>query len=139
MFRLDEELYLIARRNILYVDPKKDDSFIDWPYDLGVEAGDVPKRRLAYLATYSLLPKRTSIYKIDKASRRVIRLKDLPSAADTAFASIVQLGPKKFLVANYSNPIINDGKINTLRWAWIQGQLSTGHGTGIYLTTLEFP
>jgi hypothetical protein len=77
--------------------------------------------------------------------------KDLPSAADTAFASIVEAGEGRYLVANYSNPVeggpfdwagdspdIPSG-CETDRWSWIQGQTSLDCGTRIYLATLTFP
>jgi hypothetical protein len=43
----------------------------------------------------------------------------------------VQLGPHRFLVANYSSPVEDPDR------TWLQGQLS-GEGTGIYLVELSF-
>jgi hypothetical protein len=131
------EFYLIARRNISYVD-EKEELFMTWPYDLGVQSGTVAQRRVAYLAAYSLLPKRTSVYHLNRTTKTVEWLKDLPGCSDTTFPSYVQLDSagKKFLVANYSNPVLDNP--NTKRWPWIMGQLTTDYGTQIYMTTLTF-
>lgn len=139
MLRVGSEIYLIARRNIVYIDQKKE-RFIEWPYDLLTPFENIANTRMAYLAAYGLLPKRTSVYKIDQKNKKIVWLKDLPSASDTSFPSIVQIGPKKFLLANYSTPLIKDSKrdINTRRWTWLQGQLSVNIGSHIYLTTLDF-
>ena len=140
MFRHGDDIYLIARRSIKYMDPSDDTAFVTWPYDNGLSTAiSIGLRRIANLTEYSLLPKRTALYKIDQKLRTVVWQKDLPSAGDTSFPSIVQLSADRFLIANYSNPIIKEGITNTIRWPWIEGQLSQTHGTQIYLATLDFP
>ena len=142
MFRHGNDIYMIARRSIKYFDKKDDvNGFATQPYGVNLpESIDIGTRRALYLAEYSLLPKRTAIYKIDQENKKVIWLKDLPSTGDTAFPSIVQLSEHKFLIANYSNPIVKKFPfLNTLHWDWLRGQLSQRYGTQIYLATLSFP
>ena len=119
MFRHGDDLYLVARRDI------------DGPYDQGVEGVSYVELRGQYLADYSARPKRTAIYRIDRAAERVVHIVDLPSAGDTAFPSIRRLGPHQVLVANYTSPL-DDPDIS-----WVDGQASS-EGTQIYLVTLTF-
>ena len=119
MFRHGDDLYLIARR-----DPCS-------PYDMGWNFLPFDIRRLVYLAAYSLRPKRTALFRIDTASRKVVWVRDLPGCGDTAFASIIQTGPDSFLVANYTSPL-------WFTWrTWLAGQISI-FGTRIYFVRLDF-
>jgi hypothetical protein len=88
-------------------------------------------RKYALWAQYSLRPKRTTLYRVDPARRLVVAMQDLPSAGDTAFASIVRLDAHTFLVANYTSPPANEST------SWIRGQTDTD-GTRIYLVTIRF-
>jgi hypothetical protein len=152
MLRNGEDLYLVARRNIVY-DGGGDDDFVDAPYDApsALDAAlPMAARRDARLAAYSALPKRTSIYKIDTAGRSVVWQKDLPSASDTSFPAIVDQGAGSFLLANYTNPVDRGpypwapdtedppSDCQAARWPWIEGQTSITCGTRIYLATLQF-
>jgi hypothetical protein len=57
-------------------------------------------------------------------------LMDLPGDGDTAFPSIIRLGPHKFLVANYTSPLDHPD------WSWIHGQVSD-EGTQMYPSTIQ--
>jgi hypothetical protein len=135
MFTQDGELYLVARRNIRY----HGDTFETAKYDLGW-GSDFGLLKWPYLGEYSTLPKRTSLYRLDRDKKELVRILDFPSASDTCFPSIVRLGPKKLLIANYSSPLLDgtDHTPNILKWAWVRGQLTQKYGTGVYLATLEF-
>ena len=119
LFEQGGELYLLARR-----DPTG-------PYERGWTRLPMPLRRLAYMIRYWLTPKRTALYRLDRAKREVVHLADLPSAGDTAFPAVVRLGPRTWLAANYTSPLDAPGA------SWLRGQTSR-RGTGIYLVRLEF-
>lgn len=117
MFRHGKDLYLVARRDL------------GGPFDGGWGFLPLVIRRIAFLAHYSLTPKRTALYRVDPVNRRVIHFVDLPSAGDTAFPSVTRLSANAFLVANYTSPL------NMSDASWIQGQISP-RGTQIYLQTI---
>jgi hypothetical protein len=119
MIRHGKEIYLLARRDI------------GGPYDEGKEDLTFAQKKQTYLLDYSNRPKRTSLYKIDKSARKIVRLFDLPSAGDTAFPSARRTGAHTFLVANYSSPL------SSPNISWLQGQ-SSAAGTQIYLVELSF-
>jgi len=119
MFTHGGEVWLLARRDI------------GGPYDQGREDLTFEEQRLRYLLDYSARPKRTALYRINRELVRVEHVFDLPSAGDTAFPSVVQLEPNRFLIANYSSPLEDPDR------TWLQGQLSS-EGTGIYLVELNF-
>ncbi len=119
MLRHGDDIYLVARRDI------------DGPFDEGRTDLDLQQQRDVYAADYWTRPKRTSLYRIDKAQRRVVRVMDLPSAGDTAFASIRRTGPDSFLVANYTSPVDDPNR------TWLEGQ-GAPDGTSIYLIQLVF-
>lgn len=119
MFQHEGEIYLIARRDL------------GGPFDRGFRHLPFAMRRLALWLRYWLTPKRTALYRIDRDARKVVHLQDLPSAGDTAFPSILQTGPHRFLVANYTSPPKRS------RWSWLHGQISR-KGTGIYFVTIDF-
>jgi hypothetical protein len=119
MFRHGDDLYLVARRDV------------GGPYDARDDDLTLAERRGRYLVAYSLRPKRTALYKIDKAQRKVVHVMDLPGAGDTAFPSVRQTGPDTYLLANYTSPLDNPDI------SWLSGQTSP-RGTQIYLLTLTF-
>ena len=119
LFEQGGELYLLARR-----DPTG-------PYDRAWSRLPFPLRRLMNLARYWLTAKRTALYRLDRKDARVVWLLDLPSAGDTAFPAAVRVGPRTWLVANYTSPLDKPDI------SWVRGQLSR-RGTRIYLTRLVF-
>lgn len=119
LFRHGKDLYLIARR-----DPERD-------FDQGFDLWPQRFRRLPLLISYSLRPKRTTLYHVDTEMRRLVPLTDLPSAGDTAFPAVARLGPHEFLVANYTSPLDMPDA------SWIDGQVSP-RGTAIYMVMLRF-
>ena len=54
---------------------------------------------------YWVTRKRTTLYEVLPDELRSVPILDFPSAADTAFAGIVALGPGRFWVANYTSPL----------------------------------
>lgn len=106
LFRHGDDIYLVARRDI------------DGPFG---PDGD--------LVAYSLRPKTSALYRIDKPSRQVVHLMDLPGAGDTAFPSVRRLDAHSFLVANYTSPL-DDPSIS-----WLSGQVGP---TSLYLVTITF-
>lgn len=119
LLRHQDELYMIARRDL------------GGPFDRNLNYLPWKIRRLLYWITYSMRPKRTALYHIDRKNRNIVPLLDLPSAGDTGFASIVRTGPHSFLAANYTSPAEES------RWGWLNGQISK-RGTRIYLIELKF-
>jgi len=119
MIRHGDDLYVIARRDL------------DGHYD---EKSDKPfeEARRQYQLDYWERAKRTAIYKVDKAAKKLVHLVDLPSAGDTAYAAVRRLDAHSFLIANYTSPIDHD-----LDRSWVDGQSSTD-GTQIYFLTLRF-
>ena len=122
LFRHGDEIYVIARRDI------------DGPFDLGRDDLTFEQRKGFYLVEYSLRPKRTALYRLDQAERRLVHLRDLPGFGDTAFPSVRRVGPHEFLVANYTSPVGGDVDPNI---AWIRGQAHE-RGTHVYLLRLRF-
>jgi len=119
MFVHEGELWLVARRDI------------GGPYDQLLTDLPFEEQRLENLTAYSGRPKRTALYRIDRESRAVVHVEDLPSAGDTSFPSVVQLDDHRFLVANYTSPL-DEPDIT-----WLQGQISD-RGTLIYLVEISF-
>jgi len=108
MFRHGDTIFLAARRDI------------DGPF--GPE-GD--------LVTYSLRPKRSALYRIDREARAVVHIMDIPSVGDTAFPSVRRTGAHTFTLANYTSPL------DAPDIAWLEGQASA-KGTQIYWLELRF-
>jgi len=119
MFTHNNEIFLIARKDI------------NGPYDRNHTELPFSVQKVINLAEYSMRAHTTSLYQIDKKTMQVIWLMDLPGDGDTAFPSILQLGPHKFLVANYTSPLDHPD------WSWIEGQTSS-EGTQIYFIEIEF-
>lgn len=110
LFRHGDDLYLAARRDV------------GGPFG-GPGGGS--------LVDYSFRPKRSALYRIDKAAGRVVHLQDLPGTGDTAFPAVRRTGSHSFLLANYTSPL-EDPDIT-----WMLGQTSE-KGTSIYLLDLDF-
>jgi hypothetical protein len=119
LFRHGDDLYLVARRDV------------GGPFDQQREDLDFLDARRQYLLDYWTRPKRTAIYRIDRDTREVVPLLDLPSAGDTAFPSIRRTGPHSYLLANYTSPL-DDPDLS-----WVEGQGSE-LGTRIYFVEVRF-
>ena len=106
MFRHKEDIYLIARRN-------KDGNFAKSPAWL-------PESLLRgyNLTRYSLTPKTTSIYKLNKEQKDFEWIMDIPGCGDNAFPAVTPLGNNKYLILNYSNSFDNPNI------SWLSGQLN---------------
>jgi hypothetical protein len=118
MFRHADELYLVARRQL----GRR-------PFGKAHRGRTMRHQRIVNWVGFSLTPKTTALYRIDRATRTVVHVMDLPGAGDTAFPSIVRLGRDRFLIANYSSPTHR-----RKRRSWLSGQLN---GTGIYLLVID--
>lgn len=119
LFRHGDDVYLLARRDV------------GGPYDRGLTYLPFDLQRIYNLGAYSLRLKRTALYRVEPAARRVVHLVDLPSCGDTAFPAVARLSANEFLVANYTSPL---GGYDP---SWIEGQIAAA-GTQIYLQTITF-
>lgn len=119
MFRHGDDLYLVARRDV------------GGPFDMGLTGLTFAEKKKKYLSAYSTRPKRTALYRVDRATRKVVFLQDLPGAGDTAFPSVRRTGAHSFIMANYTSPLSKPDI------SWLQGQVSSA-GTQIYLLELTF-
>jgi hypothetical protein len=108
LVRHGDDLYLLARRDV------------GGPF--GPE-GD--------LLSYSLRPKRSALYRLDQAARKVEWIQDIPGVGDTAFVSAWRTEADQFVFANYTSPL------DTPDLTWLEGQTNP-LGTQIYLATLDF-
>ena len=117
MFRHNDEIYLIARRNPDGAYDKKE----RWMWD--------PAETLYYMARYWWTPKRTALYKLDKDSLEMVPVLDFPSRGDTAFPGLVRLSEDEYLMYNYSSHPYGKDRV------WMTGQLT---GTQIYSTIIKF-
>ena len=120
LFRHGTELFLLARRNP------------SGPFDLGKDELTFAQKQLNYLAAYSANPKRTALYRINRTTKQVEWVFDLPSSGDTAFPSVVRLDAHRFLIANYTSPV--DWDVDR---SWLTGQTLEA-GTRLYLVELNF-
>ena len=119
MVRHGKDLYLVARRDV------------GGPFDQGLTGLTFKQKKSKYLQAYSLRPKRTALYRIDRAQKKVVHLMDLPGVGDTAFPSVRRTGAHTFLMANYTAPLDRPDI------SWIEAQMSS-KGTQIYLLELKF-
>lgn len=117
LFEHDDEIYLIARRNV----PGEVDRSKKW-------LGD-NTRRILNLTKYSLSSKKTALYKFDKENLDIVHIMDFESNGDNAFPAIIQLSENQYGVFNYSSDIDTDNKI------WLEGQVGK---TYLYYSTLTF-
>jgi hypothetical protein len=118
VFRHDEDVYLIGRRQVAN----------DGLYDLDMDELSHADQTLEYQSTYWNTPKRCALWRVDRAELRVDHVMDLPSAGDTCFASQIALPNGQHLVYNYTSPL-DDVDI-----PWNDAQFGD---TLIYRTTLE--
>ncbi|MGE3675563.1 MAG: hypothetical protein AB7K71_38200, partial [Polyangiaceae bacterium] len=63
--------------------------------------------------------------------RKVVHIRDLPGAGDTAFASVRRIDAHHFLVANYTAPLDDPDQ------TWVKGQTSD-RGTQVYFVDIRF-
>jgi hypothetical protein len=119
MFRHQDDIYLIARKQL----GKK-------PFGKAKRTLSMKRQRLINWIGFSLTPKTTALYKINKEKMKVEWIMDLAGCGDTAFPSIQRIGKDKFLFANYSSPIKSKNKRT-----WLSGQFGK---TGIYLSIISF-
>lgn len=121
VFRVDDEVYLIGRRNVTETGA----------YDLQKRENTVPAQELAYQLDYRGKPKRCSLWRYVKAEDRIAYVLDLPSKGDTCFAGIVDgSDPGERIVYNYSTPPESPDDP-----AWGKGQIGPTH---IYRHVLRF-
>jgi len=119
MFTHLNDVYLVARRDL------------NGPFDRGNTKLSFTEQKALNLGEYSLRRHTTALYIINKVTKKVEWIMDLPGCGDTAFPSIIQLGPHKYLIANYSSPLQHTN------WSWLKGQTSP-EGTQIYFIEMEF-
>lgn len=119
MFRHNNELYLIGRKQL----GKK-------PFGKAKKNLSMQKQRLKNWIGFSLTPKTTALYRVNKQLMKIEWITDLPGNGDTAFPSIQRLNQHQFLLANYSSPLDRRKKRS-----WLSGQFGR---TGIYLCVLSF-
>lgn len=119
MFAHDGELYLIARRDL------------NPPFQRASRLLPFTVQKYINLAEYSERAHTTALWKLNRQTKTLEWIIDLPGCGDTAFPSILKIGPKRYLVANYSSPLKHTN------WSWIHGQTSS-EGTQIYLIEIVF-
>ena len=112
MFRHQGRVYLLSRH-------------ASRPFDRGMDFLPFNVRRWLYLGLYSLNTIRTALFELNTKTLALERITDLPSAGDNSFPSVVAMEANRFLVANYSSPLVHAD------WSWIRGQKSD-EGTQIY-------
>ena len=118
MFRHGKDIYLIARRNKGWLAF----GFMPTIFPLSIQ-------RIFNWLKYTTSAKTTSLYKINKESKAIEYIFDLPGSGDTAFPAIRRLDANSFLIANYTSDMKKQN-----RW-WFWGQIKPTH---IYITKLTF-
>ncbi len=118
LFRYCDHIFLIARKNLG-----------ENEFGFTSNKRSMTFQRLNNWINFSLSPKTTALYIIDKEKRTIRHLTDLPGYGDTAFPSILRLDANTFLIANYTSPL------NKPNRTWLGGQLGK---TSIYLQVLRF-
>ena len=121
VFTFDDRVFLIGRRNVTDTGN----------YDLEQTQLPVEQQYTINQLDYSDKPKRCALWSIDETSLAVTFVLDLPSAGDTCFAEVLDLGAGRFLVFNYTSPL---GQENDPTWS--EGQFGP---TLIYYTVLTIP
>jgi hypothetical protein len=131
-FSHGNDAYLVARRTVKYFSGEKEPRNIPTEFDLGLWVaphlfGRVPP--LVFSKWWQ--PIRTGLYELDLETNEVIHLLDLPdSRGDTAFPSVLRIGPHTYLVANYTT---RDPEAR--QWSWFKGEWNP---TEIYFTVIHF-
>lgn len=117
VFKHGDDIYVIGRRSL------------DGAFDKGDRWLPQSTQSLYYMARYWWTKKRTTLYKLDKASLKLEPVLDFPSKGDTSFAGLIQQDENHYLMYNYSSA--PEGKDRV----WMSGQL---HKTFIYSTVITF-
>lgn len=121
MFRVDDEVYLIGRRNVTETGA----------YDLQKRENTIPAQEIAYQLDYRGKPKRCSLWRYVKEADRIAYVLDLPSRGDTCFAGVVEgNSPGERIVYDYSSPLDSPEDL-----PWGKGQIGPTH---IYRHVLRF-
>jgi hypothetical protein len=117
MFRHDDDIFLIARRN-------KDGNASKAPPWLpeGIKRG-------INLTRYSFTPKTTALYKLNPDAKNFDWVMDLPGCGDNAFPAIVPIDEDNYYVLNYTNDLTEPDI------TWFTGQF---RNTFIYYLKLSF-
>jgi len=94
MFRVQDEIYVVARRNV-----SRDGYYdLDAPWQL--------LRSLRNQLVYVTMGKRCSLWHWDRSTRQISFTTDLPSRGDTCFPAVVPTTkPDQFAIYNYSSAI----------------------------------
>ena len=119
VFRHGPDVYLIARRQVT-------ESGV---YDLMMRGQPPADQTRAYQIAYWQTPKRCALWRVDPIALAVTHVLDLPSAGDTCFPGLVELGGGRYLVYNYTSPLDTDP-------TWLDGQFGP---TLIYWVVLTLP
>jgi len=123
MFRHGSELYLVART---------DPGGPFWTKDNPLLNVLPPWEHHLYdLVSFSFRQHGTAIWRLDKATGDLMKVLELAGCGDTAFPSIIRISPHKFVILNYSSPMIN------CPHNWLEGQTSP-NGTLIFSQVIEF-
>jgi hypothetical protein len=93
LFRDGDDVLLVARRQVAF----------RGRYDLGWTWPAPPQR--TRLLIYWATPKRTALWRVDPESLELTWLTDLPGRGDCCFSALVQNGPGRFTVYDYSSPL----------------------------------
>src|SRR5205823_4013932 len=95
LFRDGDDVLLVARRQVAF----------RGRYDLGWTWPAPPQRTRLYQFIYWATPKRTALWRVDPESLELTWLTDLPGRGDCCFPALVQNGPGRFTVYDYSSPL----------------------------------
>jgi len=121
MFRHQGDVYLIARRQVTETGH----------YDLEERDLSPEDQTSEYEFEYWITPKRCALWKVDPEALTVDWVLDLPSAGDTCFPGLVELGEGRYLVYDYTSPLDGDLDIS-----WMEAQFGP---TEIHWLTLTLP
>ena len=121
MFRHRGDVYLIARRQVTETGH----------YDLEERDLSPADQTSDYEFEYWITPKRCALWKVDPDALAVDWVLDLPSAGDTCFPGLVDLGDGRYLVYDYTSPLDGDLDIS-----WMEAQFGP---TEIHWLTLTLP
>lgn len=120
LFVQDDEVYLIARRNLTETGD----------YDLGRDELSLEEQFGQYQIDYWLQPKRCTLWRVDAEALTVSPIIDLPSRGDTCFAEILPGATGEYVVYNYSSLLEGPDLV------WQDAQLEP---TFVYRMVLSIP
>jgi hypothetical protein len=121
VFEYAGRVFLIGRRNVTETGH----------YDLDQTELSFEQQSTVNQLDYSGQPKRCSLWTIDTTSLNVSFVLDLPSAGDTCFPEIIELGSGRFIVFNYTSLL---GQTEDPSWS--TGQFEPTH---IYHSVITVP